>query len=241
VRLPLYLGAEVIDLRCSGPGCWAGLLKPGDLVIATPHLWSLMVEAGQGFPADVIGVSSTAPMPADLAAKIAALGLARLIEIYGSSETAGIGWRDDPTAPFRLLDYWRVMDDGRALARPGGEPIRLNDVPNWEGARLLRVGPRSDGMIQVSGTNVDPAAIARRLLRYQSVVDCVVRAQRGSDPSRARLEAYIVTGAPLADEPAFAKDLAIWCAGEFGVAERPVAFTFGIEMPRDAIGKPTLW
>jgi len=241
VRLPLYLGAAVIDLRCSGPGSWAGLLAPGDLVIATPHLWSLMLEAGQRLPADVVGLSSTAPMPAELARKLIALGLSRLIEIYGSSETAGIGWRDDPTAPFRLLDYWRVTDDGRALARPDCEPIRLNDVPHWEGARSLRVGPRGDGMIQVAGSNVDPAEVGRRLRGHDCVVDCVVRAQRGSDPARARLEAYIVTRAPLADEPAFAKELAAWCAAEFSVAERPVAFTFGTAMPRDAMGKPTLW
>jgi hypothetical protein len=39
----------------------------------------------------------------------------------------------------------------------------------------------------------------------------------------------------------FAEDLATWCANQFDAAERPVAFTFGCSIPRDAIGKPTLW
>jgi hypothetical protein len=38
----------------------------------------------------VIGVISTAPMPAELARDLCARGLARLLGIYGSSETAGI-------------------------------------------------------------------------------------------------------------------------------------------------------
>jgi len=241
IRLPLYLGAETLDLRTSGPGSWAGLIACGDLVVATPHMWSLLAEAGQHLPDDVVGVTSTAPMPAGLATKLASLGLARLIEIYGSSETAGIGWRDDPTAPFRLFDFWRVADGAQAIARPAGEPIRLNDMLTWESDRLLRVGPRSDGLVQVAGVNVNPLDVGRRLCRHEAVVDCVVRAQRGGDPARARLEAFVVTRAPIGDELEFAEDLASWCASHFDAAERPIAFTFGNRIPRDSLGKPTLW
>jgi 4-coumarate--CoA ligase len=241
IRLPAYLGAQMIDLRSSGPGSWAGLTAPGDLVVATPHMWSLLVDAGRRFPSDVMGVTSTAPMPPALAEKVIALGLSRLIEIYGSSETTGIGWRDDPAAAFRLFDFWRVVDDGAALARPGGEPIRLNDVVHWEGERELRVGPRKDGMIQVGGINVNPSDVVRRLRQHEAVMDCVVRAQRTSDPARARLEAFIVTSGPVSDEAEFAEDLAQWCAKKFAPAERPVAFRFGTSIPRDSVGKPTLW
>jgi 4-coumarate--CoA ligase (photoactive yellow protein activation family) len=241
IRLPLHLGIETVDLRGSGPGSWAGLIAPGDIVIATPHIWSLVAEAGRRLPDDVVGVTSTAPMPAALAAKLSALGLARLIEIYGSSETAGIGWRDDPASPFRLFEFWQVAEYGRAIARPAAAPIRLNDVLTWESDRLLRVGPRSDGMVQIAGTNVSPADVGRRLCQHEAVVDCVVRAQRGTDPARARLEAFVVTRAPVEDEPVFADDLATWCAGEFDAAQRPIAFTFGSSIPRDSIGKPTLW
>jgi len=241
VRLPLHLGADTVDLGLSGPGSWAGLIAPGDLVVATPHLWSLLVEAGRRLPDDVVGVTSTAPMPAALAEQVLALGATRLIEIYGSSETAGIGWRDDPSSPFRLFDFWRVAEQGRALARDGAAPISLNDVVTWDSARLLRVGPRKDGMVQVAGTNVNPTDVSRRLRQHESVVDCVVRAQRNADPARARLEAFIVTRTAVPDEPALAKDLAKWCSKTFNPAERPVAFKFGTSMPRDAIGKPTLW
>jgi 4-coumarate--CoA ligase len=241
IRLPIHLGAAMTDLRSSGPGSWAGLMSPGDLVVATPHMWSLLADAGRGLPRDVVGVTSTAPMPAALWDKLRDLGLSRLIEIYGSSETTGIGWRDDPAAPFRLFDFWLVADQGRALARPGESPIRLNDTVTWEGERLLRVGPRQDGMIQVAGINVNPSEVVRRLRQHEAVVDCVVRPQRDADPARARLEAFIVTRAPVSDENRFAEDLATWCAKTFSPAERPVAFRFGTDIPRDAVGKPTLW
>lgn len=241
VRLPLQFGVETVDLRCSGPGSWASMMAPGDLVIATPHMWSLLAEAGRRLPDDVIGVTSTAPMPAALATKLSALGLTRLIEIYGSSETAGIGWRDDPTAPYELFEFWRVADDGRAIARPSAEPIKLNDVVTWQGDRHLRVGPRGDGMVQIGGINVNPSDIGRRLCRHEAVLDCVVRAQRNVDPARARLEAFVVTRETMMNEPLFADELAIWCASQFDAAERPIAFTFGSSIPRNPIGKPTLW
>jgi len=241
IRLPAHLAAEMVDLRSSGPGSWARSTAPGDLVVATPHMWSLMADAGHRIAADVVGVTSTAPMPASVADRLAALGLSRLIEIFGSSETTGIGWRDDPRAAFRLFDFWQVACEGRALARPGGEPIPLNDVANWEGERTLRVGQRQDGMIQVGGTNVNPSDVMRRLCQHEAVIDCVVRAQRDAQPARARLEAFIVTREPVTDELQFAEDLAQWCARTFEPPERPVAFRFGVHMPLDAVGKPTLW
>jgi 4-coumarate--CoA ligase (photoactive yellow protein activation family) len=241
IRLPLHLGADRVDLRSSGPGSWARSTVPGDLVVATPHLWSLLADAGQRLAADVVGVTSTAPMPAMLAERLATLGLARLIEIYGSSETTGIGWRDDRHAAFRLFDFWQVACAGQALARPGGEPIRLNDAVDWESERTLRVGQRQDGMIQVAGINVDPSDVMRRLRQHEAVIDCVVRAQRDAEPARARLEAFIVTREPVTDELQFAEGLAQWCAKTFEPAERPVAFRFGTSIPRDQVGKPTLW
>ena len=241
VRLPIHLCAETVDLRCSGPGSWAGLVRSGDLVVATPHMWSLLAEAGLRLPDDVVGVTSTAPMPAPLANRLSLLGLGRLIEIYGSSETAGIGWRDDPASPYRLFDFWRVADGGRAIARPLSPPIALNDVVTWDSDRCLRVGPRSDGMVQIGGINVNPSDVGRRMRQHAAVVDCIVRAQRSIDPARARLEAFVVTRAPIKNEPVFADDLATWCASQFDAAERPVAFTFGTSMPRDSVGKPTQW
>jgi 4-coumarate--CoA ligase len=241
VRLALHLGVETVDLRSSGPGGWNCAIAPGDLVVATPHLWSLWSETGQSFPADVVGVTSTAPMPPVIAGRLKALGLTRLIEIYGSSESGGIAWRDDPAAPFRLFDFWQVEDEGRALVRAGGEPIRLEDVLNWTGDRSLQVGPRKDGSIQIAGTNVNPSDVVRRLCQHEAIVDCVVRAQRDADPARARLEAFIVTQTPLVDEIAFSEELVQWCARIFQPAERPVAFRFGSAIPRDFIGKPALW
>ena len=241
VRLARHLGVEIVDLRSSGPGGWSCAIAPGDLVVATPHLWSLWSETGQPFPADVVGVTSTAAMPAVVAEQLTALGLMRLIEVYGSSETAGIAWRDDPAAAFRLFDFWQVADDRQALARAGGEPIRLEDVLNWTGDRTLRVGPRHDGLIQIAGTKVNPSDVVRRLCQHEAVLDCVVRAQRDADTARARLEAFIVTRAPVIDEAEFAEELAQWCSRIFQPAERPVAFRFGTAIPRDFIGKPTLW
>lgn len=43
-------------------------------------------------------------------------GLPRLGQVYGSSETAGIAWRDAPDAPYALIAHW-TRPDTRAHER----------------------------------------------------------------------------------------------------------------------------
>jgi long-chain acyl-CoA synthetase len=193
VLLPRTQGMEeVIDLRAASPAAWLDILRPGDLVVAHPGWWEALARLRPAFGADITGVSSTAPCPDALADELAAAGL-RLLQVYGSSETAGVGWRERGGAPYTLFPYWQEADDASALLRrlPDGSSARypLQDKLEWTapadgGARRFRPAGRVDAAVQVGGTNVFPAYVAEVLRMHPAVTDAAESLYRAARPGR---------------------------------------------------------
>src|SRR3546814_1938739 len=87
---------------------WSSDVCSSDLlVVGFPQIWKTLAQSalqgGRPIPPDVRGITSTAPCPPDTARLVRSAGFARLVELYGSSETMGIGWRDDPAQPYTQL------------------------------------------------------------------------------------------------------------------------------------------
>ncbi len=246
VALPQILGCEVIDARAHSPGHLRALLQSGDLVVATPHLWRYLAMSLSAFPTGVTGATSTAPMPADLALELRSNGLTRLVEIYGSSETAGIGWRDDPSRPFRLFDAWVVSADQSALSRrratgAAGAFIPFVDQVAFDSEREIRPLGRRDGAVQIGGINVFPARVKQALEEVPGVAAAAVRAfAAGGDLARQRLKAFVV---PNAGVEAGALEILLRreVSRTLAAVERPASYTFGSALPLNEIGKLADW
>lgn len=263
VLLPRALGIdEIVDLRSAGPSAALAMLRPGDLVVAHPGWWEALARLQPGFGPDIAGVSSTAPCPDALADELAAAGL-RLVQVYGSSETAGVGWRAAGGAPFTLFPHWQEAEGEPALVRhlPDGGTARfaLQDKLAWIDGRRFRPAGRIDQAVQVGGTNVFPGYVADVLRMHPGVAEASVRLMR-PDEGR-RLKAFIVPRAAyiaeLAADPAdshadaraaladahaaLAEALSAWVGERLATPERPAAWTFGARLPRQASGKPADW
>lgn len=236
---PSTAGAPVFDARGITPGAIAATARAGDLVIATPFLWDLVARSGARFPPGVQGVVSTAPCPAATWSLVTETGLGRLVEIYGSTETAGLGWRDAPGSDFTVLPHVEADPaQGRFLRRRDGAPIPAPDRLAWRhDGRFLPQG-RVDGAVQVGGVNVFPERVRAVLLELDGIADCAVR-PTGADAS-ARLKAFVVPASPCARRGLETR-LAGHCAARLTPPERPVRVDFGPELPRNEIGKPADW
>ena len=186
------------------------------------------------------GTSSAAPLDAETARRLVTeTGFARIVEIYGSSETAGIGLRDEPDQPFQLLETWApgdsVADDTHTLVRAAdGARITAPDHLRWEGPRHLLPTGRQDGAVMIGGVTVHPEAVARRLASRPGVYDARVR------PSGSRLKALLVPEAD-ADWAAVKRNVRAWAESALSPAERPMAYTLADAVPRDSLGKETDW
>jgi 4-coumarate--CoA ligase (photoactive yellow protein activation family) len=245
VLLPARLRVPVSRRLDRSTVALAGDLVPGDLVIGFPDFWRLAAHSVDEFPPDVDGVTSTAPFPGALGETLARLGLGRLSEIYGSSETAGLGWRPVGESAFELFPYWSRAEDvgGEVLARclPDGSESR--QVPQdhlfWsEDGRFVPQG-RRDEAFQVGGVNVHPSRIAAALTRHPAVAAASVRPMRPEEGNRVK--AFIVPREPWIDQAGLAEILARWADETLSPAERPKSFRFGSQLPRDSLGKASDW
>lgn len=227
--VPLIHGPEAIKTAHRN-------LRPGDLLLAVPEWWQYLASSRKSFPARVQGVTSTAACPSQVIQAVLANGLESMIEVYGASETAGIGWRRDSEKGFRLFQHWKKYDDDR-LESAQGRIHLLPDMVDWESDRLLVPRSRRDGAVQVGGVNVWPDRVRAYIADHPRVQACAVRPFETENGTR--LKAFIVP-AVMADEE-LRSQLQVWLASNLCVAERPAQLTLGDQLPRDSMGKLCDW
>ena len=245
VLLPAALGApplEVVDIRGSTPAWLAHGAQPGDLVLGHPAFWQAVARTVPQWPPDVVGVTSTAPCPDAVSDALLQAGLARLVQVYGASETAGIGWRESPAQPYALMPHWSFAEGSHALRRSlpqGGMELSAGqDQLTPVGERSFTVGSRHDHAVQVGGTNVFPMHVREVLCRHPLVADAAVRLMRPEEG--ARLKAFVVPRGQV-DAETLQLALRAYIDRELSVAERPKAIALGDSLPRNAQGKLADW
>lgn len=235
---------DVIDLRGSSPARLASELRDGDLVVGHPEFWHAFLRLQPTIPGGVIGVTSSAPCPDELAEGLQSAGLGKLLQVYGSSETGGVGWRVSAASPYRCLPYWRRVD-GRAdlLERvlPDGAFARhtLQDTLDWIDAVTFLPGGRIDQAVQVGGMNVFPAQVAAVLRENPAVAEASVRLMRADEGSR--LKAFIVPVKGHTDFGQLRRQLVAWVSERLDSPARPTVFSFGSQLPRQINGKLADW
>ncbi|MFN3628967.1 MAG: AMP-binding protein [Casimicrobiaceae bacterium] len=151
-----------------------------------------------------------------------------LLEVYGSTETAGLGFRFDP-GPYFWLDHIQpVIENGRvdAVLRldPGGRLDRLvlpdHVIPDRDDPlRRFELGGRRDHVIKVSGERIDLSELAAEFLRVPGVQEAYLRPiEDGADTAVSVLLVSTSESADLieacrrliADRPKLARAIAHW-------------------------------
>ncbi|MGM0412141.1 MAG: AMP-binding protein, partial [Pseudomonadota bacterium] len=237
VLLPREMGCPVHHDQAGG-GLPPSDLDRGDLVVGFPLRWRQLATLYPAFPVGVTGVTSTAPCPPALARDLAERGLERFVAIYGATETAGIGYRDDPEEPFRLFEHWE--SDGLYLYRRRrdgiGKAITPPDHLEFHGTRHFVPAGRRDGAVQVAGVNVHPDGVAEQLRARPGVAEAAVHLDQQAEP---RLAAWIVPE-PETDPEALEAELREWVRTSLTPPERPVRLTLAEDIPRGPLGKPAV-
>lgn len=236
VLAPSLWDVELIDVRSSAPGRALREARQGDWIVATPPVWKFVAGPGRRFKPGVTGLTSGAAMPVDLADSLKTSGLDRLIEIYGSSETAGIGWRKDCRGGFTLFEGV-CFDDDRVERQSG--PVDLQDHLKFDDQGRFTLAGRKDHMVQVAGINVSPNQIARQLIEAELCSHAYIRLDTSQE--EARLKAYLVPAETDKDEAGLEADIRAWCEAHLSWQARPHRYTFGTALPRNEAGKLTDW
>ncbi len=242
VLLPSVLDVPALHLRAVAPAMLRAQLKQGDALIAQPAFWrpafaNSVEQKSAGFPDAIVGLSSGQALPGALFERAKRAGV-RLIELYGATETAGIGWRESDSG-FALLSRYRwknsdtsaLMDTGSAIESIIQPPDLIERQPD---NRFIVKG-RLDRVLQVSGQNVHLDAIEQTLALFPGIAQVRLRKLPEADPN-ARLHAFIVCPHAI-DEV----QLRVFAGVHLQTAELPLSYRFGPVLPSTEAGKECAW
>ena len=135
VLAPKALGVPVLDASHEA----LPELRAGDLLVAVPDQWQWLAGSARAGLAPVQCVTSTAPMPGALHQRLvtaqaaAPAFLARLLQIYGSTQTGGIAWRDRPDKPYTLAPIADALAAGSSCCCPAARRCRWRCRMNCSG------------------------------------------------------------------------------------------------------------
>jgi 4-coumarate--CoA ligase (photoactive yellow protein activation family) len=186
VLLPLVGGAAGYrHTPLLAPEVSAVLREGVDVLVTVPaHLRALGL-ADEPQPAVARVFSSGAPLSPEVAIQVRARFGWTVTEVFGSSETGGIGWRDSGgEGPYRPLPGVRVdAGDGDALLvrspflHPGAPRpfVGADRVRAEADGRFSHLG-RADGVLKIGGVRVALAEIERRLSAIDGVRDAAALA-----------------------------------------------------------------
>lgn len=241
ILLPKVLQVDVLwEAPLPAPGL-VKQLKEGDLVVAFPLLWGKLREMDLSFRDGIHGVTSTGPCPPETIATLKGNGLERMYEIYGSSETGGVGYRLDTGGGYHLLPYWQQKESGSLIRNHpnGSENIyELQDTLQWTGDTFTPLR-RADNGVQVAGINVYPERVRSLLLEHPGVAECAVRLMRPEEGDR--LKTLIVPQDKQCAPDTLLADIRHWAKEKLTPYEVPGSWKTTRKLPTNAMGKLQDW
>ena len=216
-----------IDARSMTPDELQESLRFGDVLVATPTLWRYIMQEGVNAPDNTMGVSFGEPLTRELSVEMRQAGFSALREVYGSTETGLIGWRDDPVDEFVLFDQWQREADSllRICGQGKSAPISSMDVMKWSSERRFVLAGRRDGATQVGAINVFPERIAKVLSEHHDVDECIIRVGENYNGVN-RLIAHIVLKDKSSPTEKRVREIDAWCRKKMRPQERPRIYHF---------------
>lgn len=187
---------------------WDQGAQPGDqpqnnFYIGTPSHWQYLYDSYGAQPSILRGVSSGAPLDQTLYQKMHEKGW-QLADVYGSTETGGIGYRMQPDKPFVLFPYWtwvKEIDGSVALQHRQRKPaVASMDRMQQLNEREFELLGRLDGAVQVGGINIYPDHIAYLIKQIKGVNKCSVYAKALSGHTRLYGTIYLQENTPEAQQ-----------------------------------------
>ena len=150
---------------------------PDDLIVATPFNWQFIYSSFNSKKIECAGISSGAHLNDQLFEQLVKIGF-NITEVFGSTETAGVGYRNKPCKAFELFSYWSFDADAKHLIRKYDQQIfQLQDHVVLQETPYFTVLSRIDQVVQIGGVNISLAAIQEKIQLINSVKNATIYAK----------------------------------------------------------------
>lgn len=181
VLLPLVGGVAVHDARPFFPVDIAEALAAAPLpplLVTTPVHLRALVDSGVSLPVLAGIITSTAPLPSDLAQAAEAAFGCEVRELFGSTETCIIARRRTASE-----EAWTLLPGVELQPQPDGTlvhaahlhtPVALADIVELLPGGRFRLRGRQADLLEIAGKRASLGDLARRLLAIPGVRDAAL-------------------------------------------------------------------
>lgn len=148
------------------------------LIVATPFHWQYIFEIYHSKNIKLQGISSGAPLDPQLYIKLISLGWT-ILDVYGSTETGGVGYRFNWKDSFQLFPYFNFnnFNNPTALIYKDNKIISLSDSIIMTRPGYFLVNGRLDGAVQIAGINIQIKDIESFIIAIEEVSSATVYAK----------------------------------------------------------------
>lgn len=143
-------------------------IAPKTLLVSTPTLYKELSLFEESFSANCVATSSTEPLCEDTYKLLKSKNLQEIYEIYGSSESLGVGYRTFLEKPFKLFDYLQkdFLQD-------------IQDEMEFEDDELFFIKSRNDKLVKHRGYKLDLAEYEMKLKSLEEIEEASVSISKG--------------------------------------------------------------
>ena len=159
------------------------------------------------------------------------IGVKRVIQIYGSTETGGVGWRDQCHTEYRLRED--LMFIGTDIYQ-GESRLDIQDHLKVVSANSFVIEGRKDGMIQIKGRNVDIGEVRHKISQHPEIIDSAIKIKEHDEIKS--IHVFIV---PVRDALKDKLRYEIVTLCEQSVLAQNIVF--GEKLPKNEMGKVADW
>lgn len=141
---------------------------PNTLLVSTPTLYKELALFEDEFSPNTIATSSTEALSKTAYELLKKKGMKEIYEIYGSSESLGVGYRRSIEAPFRLFDY---------LQKDSLQDIQ--DGMDFKDERLFFIKKRNDSLMKYRGYKLDLPEYETKLKSLEGIDEATASISKG--------------------------------------------------------------
>ncbi|GEM_PF-5607426 len=170
--------------------------KPS-IVVAIPSMHELLLMMPQKSKANATLILSTEPCKHDALVELENSGYKKVVQIYGSTETGGVGWRNARNSDYTLRKDLNMIN-GDIYNRLGSK-LQIQDTLTFVNDSTFTVGERVDKSIQVNGYNTSDRYVEQKLMALPIVKKAVVQIRQENGRKMLRAELSTHNGYSLQD------------------------------------------
>lgn len=166
-------------------------LVPFSLIVATPFHWQFLLQNISSNSKFTLAVSSSAKLFDSLYQQVESRGI-KLTELYGSTETTGVGYKKSSKDSFTLFPYWDFHQENNSLIlkdKESGDLMPLMDNLAQLTTNTFKLLARKDKKINIAGNLTDLNYITKAIKAISNVKNCVLSAK--SMNNELMIQAYI--------------------------------------------------